>query len=583
MQRILALVLTLAILLISVFEKSSVAEASDFVAVTEAPIGVTPVPVATSVPLENGNYNGAVYAAANILTWELLQTYLYGIAGQQAYDAYANDAEAQEALYADYCDWWETTKKGTAMGFVGLVYMADGVTQGAMKLSTQASDVYSYYKTAGSSALQEMQDEAYKQWQVIKGGLKESGNEPQASPTPTLGKEATKIIGISGIGTLIGCIGGYIKELVSGNRGEVSEAFLGTDGVSTGYFGGSYNFDELNNCYFMCNGTNVLDVTCSEINSPIALRVNIGGEVYSRLAGYIYGSVSYDNETYCNVIFGRYNNVTGQKQLVTSELEYFANGSWKELFGYRLLLKQEEVSFFSDIPIFASEAEAVAYMQTGDLSNCINYFNEADIPSRDNWLNYDLAGISAQLEQILQALTTLPTITTDDLAGFAAGVSAGINANMANIQAMTQAQLQQFMANLNTENAKKTATQVLSETSPYDDTLEDDTTNDNTATPVPTTDPLIEEKQTNGKMMVDLSKFFPFCVPYDLVRLIKVLDAEPKAPKFETTLKYDKLGINEKITLDLALFDDVASVCRLCELILVILGLILVTRDLIRG
>lgn len=583
MQRILALVLTLAILLISVFGKSSVVEASNFVVVTETPIGVTPVPVATSVPLESGNYNGAVYAAANVLTWEVLQTFLYSVAGQQAYDTYANDKEAQEELYADYCDWWETTKKGTAMGFVGLVYMADGVTQGAMKLSTQASDVYSYYKTAGSSALQEMQDEAYKQWQVIKGGLKESGDSPQASPTPTLNKEATKIIGISGIGTLIGCVGGYIKDLVDGKRGEVSNKFNRAVTFPNDYFDGNYTIDEDGYVYFQVNGKlfhYVYKNSCQfrwkaasyadgskKRNDRFALYVDMNEErhyninevtVYDGRLGFRYGNGS---------IAERGGGI----------LERFGNGEWSHK-SSSIDLSEEAMSKVSGIPVFDNYDLYIRYLETGDCNGAVNYFNAVQPPKPSTWLDYQMAAIAAQLPQILQALTTLPTITTESLTGFATAISAGINANLANMQAMTQAQLQQFMANLNTEAAKKVVTEELAEENPYEEEWDFEN-----ITPMPTLALDIIEKQNNGKMMVDLSKFFPFCVPYDMIRLVKVLNATPKAPKFETSIKYAALGINEKIVLDLAVFDNVAEIVRLCETLLFILALILVTRNLIRG
>ena len=89
--------------------------------------------------------------------------------------------------------------------------------------------------------------------------------------------------------------------------------------------------------------------------------------------------------------------------------------------------------------------------------------------------------------------------------------------------------------------------------------------------------------ESNDKWVVDLSKFFPFCIPFDLVYLLDVLDAEPQAPRFEIPLKLPAYGIDYTFVIDLSDFDSVAAVFRTFETILFILGLILLTRELIQG
>ena len=79
------------------------------------------------------------------------------------------------------------------------------------------------------------------------------------------------------------------------------------------------------------------------------------------------------------------------------------------------------------------------------------------------------------------------------------------------------------------------------------------------------------------------AEVFPFCVPFDLIEFLNVLAADPEAPHF--TWKFDfgeKLGQHE-LEIDLAAFDEVAQIVRTLELLAFCLGLILLTRNIIRG
>ena len=86
---------------------------------------------------------------------------------------------------------------------------------------------------------------------------------------------------------------------------------------------------------------------------------------------------------------------------------------------------------------------------------------------------------------------------------------------------------------------------------------------------------------------LDLTDVFPFCIPFDLVDLIKVFSASPEAPQFSIPIKYPT-GFNSwgsyDLEVDLSPFDSVASVVRTLETILFILGLLKITRSaMIRG
>lgn len=82
-----------------------------------------------------------------------------------------------------------------------------------------------------------------------------------------------------------------------------------------------------------------------------------------------------------------------------------------------------------------------------------------------------------------------------------------------------------------------------------------------------------------------LDELFPFCVPFDVYRLISYLKAEPKAPKFKwnvPTLVKGKIKKNE-FEVDFSKYDDIAKTCRTLEFIAFCLGFVLIVRKLIRG
>lgn len=74
----------------------------------------------------------------------------------------------------------------------------------------------------------------------------------------------------------------------------------------------------------------------------------------------------------------------------------------------------------------------------------------------------------------------------------------------------------------------------------------------------------------------DWTTVFPFCIPFDIFRFIKLLSADPEAPHFEW--KYNFLGMKGVINVDLSVFDDVARICRNMQDLIFIVGLAMVTR-----
>lgn len=85
-----------------------------------------------------------------------------------------------------------------------------------------------------------------------------------------------------------------------------------------------------------------------------------------------------------------------------------------------------------------------------------------------------------------------------------------------------------------------------------------------------------------GNFALDLSKVFPFCIPFDLYAFLACLNAEPVAPVIQWELALPGGG-SYPMEIDLSPFESVAQVLRRLQLLLFIVGLAIKTRDLIKG
>lgn len=93
-------------------------------------------------------------------------------------------------------------------------------------------------------------------------------------------------------------------------------------------------------------------------------------------------------------------------------------------------------------------------------------------------------------------------------------------------------------------------------------------------------------KDLSDYTFAGLEKIFPFCLPFDLIDFIGVLDADPEAPKFTIPIKVPTSsgwGVYN-IDIDLSKFDSVAALLRQMETLAFVVGLIMITRQkMIRG
>lgn len=80
---------------------------------------------------------------------------------------------------------------------------------------------------------------------------------------------------------------------------------------------------------------------------------------------------------------------------------------------------------------------------------------------------------------------------------------------------------------------------------------------------------------------VDLTSFFPFCIPFDFYEFIRILCAEPEAPVFHWEVQ-DLSGNVYSVDVDLSPWNPHAQLFRDAQCLLFIIGLLMLTRKFIK-
>ena len=113
-------------------------------------------------------------------------------------------------------------------------------------------------------------------------------------------------------------------------------------------------------------------------------------------------------------------------------------------------------------------------------------------------------------------------------------------------------------------------------------TLTDAISQAKTDTPTPDNPNDNPDDERTKRHDADWQNLFPFCIPFDLIEFLGVLAADPVAPKFDWRI-YAPNVVDYTLEIDLSPFDSVAKICRTMELLAFCIGLILLTRNIIRG
>lgn len=81
----------------------------------------------------------------------------------------------------------------------------------------------------------------------------------------------------------------------------------------------------------------------------------------------------------------------------------------------------------------------------------------------------------------------------------------------------------------------------------------------------------------------DLSQLFPFCIPFDVLRLLKIMVAEPETPHFEIPINAPWINVEYTIVVDFEQFETLSHITRTFLAISWIVFLIVTTRKLIKS
>lgn len=80
----------------------------------------------------------------------------------------------------------------------------------------------------------------------------------------------------------------------------------------------------------------------------------------------------------------------------------------------------------------------------------------------------------------------------------------------------------------------------------------------------------------------DLRELFPFCIPFDIYRLLSMFDASPQAPHVQIPFTIQSIGFSYNIDIDLTPWDPVAQAMRTAELIVYAIALAWATGKVIK-
>nr|DAW85992.1 MAG TPA: hypothetical protein [Inoviridae sp.] len=94
-----------------------------------------------------------------------------------------------------------------------------------------------------------------------------------------------------------------------------------------------------------------------------------------------------------------------------------------------------------------------------------------------------------------------------------------------------------------------------------------------------------DEDVENMKLPTSIADKFPFCIPFDVIYLVKAMNASSEVPRFELPFKihYQNINYEHTFIVDMTEWDAAVKILRTMLDLLFIAGLISTTRELIRG
>lgn len=465
-------------------------------------------------------------------------------------------------------------------------HVADKLAMANQALFTLISNKQAY--VFGSEALKEV---AETEFQVIMGG---NNGDEEPSPSPDDKKKLN-------IGKAIGCIGAL--SVFGATVFEESVKFY-ADKFSKGeenFIDKEYLAELLKENYF---DSSIIDKMVSGEKYQLKFSASMN-KAFTCSTHNTQCHITHFADCEVSGFYAAYFTLGGMNASCNLEIRGIIDGQNKKFTGYTGLTSCGDVvkwsgieydSMCTNLPLFSSFSELQNFLQTGEgYENALNYLKQYKLADwlQDNW--------DGELFDPLTGLSYL-----NDLANMAKHQGLNAIGNDPSLDDMKQ-HLRDIIANLRPGYDPVTDPSVDPALDPicYPDTIptpvidptadvvlqpaSDPTPSPNpnpspSTSPKPTTQPTPSPGEIDSSQpVVDLSKFFPFCIPFDLIHLVQALDADPVAPKWTLKLEPPQFPVEWEVTLDLSEFESLAKIFRTGETLLFVVGLILITRGIIKG
>ena len=102
-------------------------------------------------------------------------------------------------------------------------------------------------------------------------------------------------------------------------------------------------------------------------------------------------------------------------------------------------------------------------------------------------------------------------------------------------------------------------------------------------TPTPTPEPGALPSVPGTDSDIQWYERFPFCIPWDIYDGVSALKANTKVPKWRIPFEIKRLGIKEGVTIDFSEYETLRTICNWFLRILFALGLVMISRPIIKG
>ena len=119
------------------------------------------------------------------------------------------------------------------------------------------------------------------------------------------------------------------------------------------------------------------------------------------------------------------------------------------------------------------------------------------------------------------------------------------------------------------------------------DVIEPDTTKDLVDSITDSVDISVSEELSDYMMPTGISSVFPFCLPFDLYRGIRLLSVKPVAPVLEIPFEVPEFGLfkgyKTTLTIEFEKYDKYFSVFRWGIYFIFALGLVFISTKIVKG